>query len=254
MTAPEIVRTDRRWEALAEKIAPGASRLDLDYLGEICQRTGLSPFTSPPEIVLIGRRDKRAGGRVVYRPQVTIDGRLALAMRSGRIVGLEGPHFTGAREDWTDSHGQRIWTDMWDAKEEGEYPRAARYLVHVAGWTIPVNGTAPWIEFCQRDHDGKLLDLWRQMPTTMLAKTALSLGLRRAGVESLPADVAVGYEGDPGTADISDSEVPEAVYDALPESRGALADEDQPTRYDPPDDDPGRPFTDDPDPGARFVE
>jgi hypothetical protein len=187
------------WRQLAERLAPGADQFDLDYFAEVCARVELSPFTSPPQIVLIGRYDKRVK-RTVFRPQVTVDGRLALAVRSGRVVGIEGAQFTGPRDLWTDDNGQRIWIDVWDCKDEGEYPRAARYLIHVAGWAKPVNGTAPWLEFKQLDNDGKLLPLWARMPTTMLAKSALSLGLRRAGIENLPTDIAVAYEGDPDLA------------------------------------------------------
>jgi hypothetical protein len=184
-----------RWRQLAVQLAPDAVEWELDYLGQVCTRLDLSPFTNPAQIVLIGRYDSRVR-RIVHRPQVTVDGRLALAVRTGRVVGLEGPHFTGLRTEWTDLHGQRVWVDMWDCKDEGAYPRAARYLIHVNGYVLPVNGTAPWLEFCQRDKDGKLLPLWARMPTTMLAKTALSLGLRRSGIENLPADVPVDYEGD----------------------------------------------------------
>lgn len=200
---PDVVRVaplSDRWRTLAEQLAPDASRFELDYLGEVCKRHDLSPFTNPPQIVLIPRFDARLG-RVIHRPQVTVDGRLALALRSGRVIGLEGPEFTGPRASWTDRDGRRIWIDMWDCKDEGAYPRAARYLIHVAGYTVPVNGTAPWLEFCQRNKQGRLLELWQRMPTTMLAKTALSLGLRRSGVENLPADMAVEFEGDTIDAD-----------------------------------------------------
>jgi hypothetical protein len=223
VTAPAVIAAgSEQWRQLAERLAPGADRFDLDYLGQVCTRLELSPFTSPAQIVLIGRHDSRVG-RVVYRPQVTVDGRLALAVRSGRVVGIEGPHFTGPRTEWTDSDGGRIWIDMWDCKDEGAYPRAARYLIHVAGWDLPVNGTAPWGEFRQTDNKGKLLPLWARMPTVMLAKTALSLGLRRTGIENLPADVAVAYEGDPDLA-IPPGETPAPAAKPMP-GRGGTTDE-----------------------------
>jgi hypothetical protein len=225
--APDVLpgSSARQWQQLAEQLAPGATAFDIDYFAQVCMRVELSPFTSPPQIVLIGRHDSRLG-RVVYRPQVTVDGRLALAVRSGRVVGLDGPHFTGPRTEWTDPHGQRIWVDMWDSKDESSYPRAARYLIHVAGWTIPVNGTAPWLEFAQVDSKGKLLPLWRRMPTVMLAKTALSLGLRRAGIENLPADVAAHFEGDPDhdLAQTPGGEIPAPA--AIPSGRGGANDLD----------------------------
>ena len=200
-TSSSTVRTgDNRWQQLvAEKIAPNATSLDIDYLAAVCRRLELSPFTSPAQIVLVPRYDARLK-RQVFRPQVTVDGRLALAVRTGHVVGIEGPEFTGPREKWT-RDGQRIWTDLWDIGEEQRPPRAARYYVHVRDWTKPVNGTATWPEFMQTDSNGELLPLWRRMPSVMLAKSALSLALRRSGVEAFAADVAVAYEGDGETVD-----------------------------------------------------
>ena len=208
MTAvPDVVRPagqSDRWRLLAEKLAPNATRLDLDYFAEAAHHLQLTPFSNPPEIVLIDRYDNRLG-RTVYRPQVTVDGRLALARRTGKVVGIEGPHYTGPRQKWTDRDGQRIWIDAWDCEDEGGHPRAARYLIHIAGDVVPVNGTAPWSEFAQRDKKGELLKTWADMPTTMLSKCALSLGLRRSGIEKLPADIPVDYEGD-GSIDIIEPE------------------------------------------------
>jgi hypothetical protein len=231
----------QRWKQLAVQLAPGAAEWELEYLGEVCRRLDLSPFTNPAQICLIGRFDKRAG-RVVHRPMVTIDGRLALAVRSGRVVGIEGPTFTGPRDLWTDSNGQRIWIDGWDCRDEGGYPRAARYLIHVSGWATPANGTAPWAEFSQRDSAGKLTPMWARWPTTMLAKSALSLGLRRSGVENMPAGVPVDYEGDSSDPDLivpalptpDDERPPEEIYDSSPEAAGYDPDV-QPASYDDPE-------------------
>jgi hypothetical protein len=210
---PDLVRPgpmSEQWRTLAEQLAPDATRFELDYFRQVAVTLDLSPFTNPAELVLIGRYDSRVG-RIVHRPQITVDGRLALAVRSGRVVGLEGPHFTGPRDQWT-HNGERLWIDVWDCKDEGAYPRAARYLIHIAGYTFPVNGTAPWLEFCQRDSKGKLAPLWARMPTTMLAKTALSLGLRRSGIEKLPADIPVDYEGDgPALTATAVGETPDPV-------------------------------------------
>jgi hypothetical protein len=219
VTTTDIVRPgpmSEQWRQLIELMAPGAQPWEIDYTRQVSAALDLSIFANPPEVAIIGRFDSRVG-RVVYRPQVTVDGRLALAVRSGRVVGLEGPHFTGPRDQWTNDRGERQWIDVWDCKDEGAYPRAARYLIHVAGYTFPVNGTAPWLEFCQRDKNGKLQPLWQRMPTTMLAKTALSLGLRRSGIEKLPPDIPVDYEGDgPVLAGPSAGETPAPAVEELP--------------------------------------
>jgi hypothetical protein len=231
-TVPDVVRPagqSDRWRVLAEKLAPNASRLDLDYFAEAAHHLGLTPFSNPPEIVLIDRWDKRLG-RTVYRPQVTIDGRMAMARRTGKVIGIEGPHYTGPRQKWTDRDGQRIWIDAWDCEDEGGYPRAARYLIHILGDVVPVNGTAPWPEFCQHDKTGKLLDTWAQMPTVMLAKCALSLGLRRSGIEKLPADIPVDYEGDGSEVlDRDDTLISESAgQDARAASAGDLGERSRP--------------------------
>lgn len=205
-----------RWRQLATQLAPGATEPELEYFAEVCRRLELSPFTSPAQIVLIGRHDGRVD-RVVFRPQVTVDGRLALARRTGRIVGIQGPEWTGKRDEWT-VNGVRRWTDVWDV--EDNIPRAARYFVHVAGDVVPVNGTVTWTEFCPRGKDGKPPLLWQAMPANMLAKTALSLALRRSGVEPSIGDIAVG-----AVVDAETGEIPEEVYDALPEARGREPDE-----------------------------
>jgi hypothetical protein len=228
MTTALVAPGDSRWRTLvAEKIAPDATDNDIDYLAAVCRRLELTPFSSPAQIVLVPRYDKRLR-RDVFRPQVTVDGRLALAVRTGQIVGIEGPQFTGARDAWT-RNGVRIWVDLWDYLEEQKYPRAARYFVHVKGWVKPVNGTAVWQEFRQVDKQGELLPLWQQMPSVMLAKSALSLALRRSGVESLGPDVAVAYEGDSEDLAIPPGETPAPAAAAMPGRGGTnhqIADDD----------------------------
>jgi hypothetical protein len=156
---------------LRDQIAPGATDAELAFFAQVCGRLDLSPFAD--QIVCVGRFDKRAN-RTVFRHQITVAGRRALAARTGRLQGIEGPVWCGPRA----GAGELVWRDVWDDNDVAPY--CARVLVHVAGWTVPANGTAKWSEFAQFDHSGKLLPLWRSMPSHMLGKVAESMALRRA--------------------------------------------------------------------------
>jgi hypothetical protein len=194
MTAVDLVdRTNPRGRFLGmvkDQLAPKATEQELVWFGAISQRLQVSPFTNPPEIYLIPRYDKRLR-REVHRPQLSIDGRIAIALRSDRLVGIEGPEFRAARlEDGT----APPWVDLWDTDD---YPYAARYLVHVRGFVTPVNGTCRWQEFVQTDDNGNVAKMWAEKPSLMLAKVALALALRRAGVAEIPSDLAVELDDGP---------------------------------------------------------
>lgn len=177
--AGEIVRGPRAIDVLREQIAPRASDQELAYLAQVSQRLALDPIAG--HIVLIPRWDGRLG-REVHRPQITADGRLVLADRTGELDGFDGPEWTGPRnEDAT-----HTWYDVWDSDEK---PHAARVIVHRRGRSHPTNGTVRWAEFAQSDSKGKLLPTWAQMPSHMLGKVALSLGLRRAFPGIIPVDL-----------------------------------------------------------------
>lgn len=158
---------------LRDQIAPEASDDELALFARVCGALALSPFAD--QIVLIGRYDSRAG-RKVHRHQITVAGRRALAERTGQLVGIEGPEWTGPRDDRGNLNWQELWTsDGWE-----NAPYAARVFVHRAGWVKPANGTAKWSEFRQTGSDGQLLRMWRAMPAHMLGKVAESMALRRA--------------------------------------------------------------------------
>jgi hypothetical protein len=171
----------RAIDVLREQIAPNASDAELEYLAQVGQRLGLDPIAG--HIVLIGRWDKRAN-RTVHRPQVTADGRLVLADRTGELDGFTGPEWTGPRE----RDGSHRWLDLWD---EDFPPHAARVFVYRRGREHPVNGTVRWIEFAQTDSNGNVLPTWKQMPSHMLGKVALSLGIRRAFPGIIPTGLEV---------------------------------------------------------------
>lgn len=159
-------------DVLRDQIAPNATDDELRWLSAVGQRLDLDPIAG--HIILIPRYDGRLK-RMVMRPQITAEGRLALADRTGELDGFTGPEWTGPRND----DGSHTWVDVWDGDDDHP-PHAARAFVYRHGRAHPVNGTVRWIEFAQRDSNGKLMATWKQMPSHMLGKVALSLAIRRA--------------------------------------------------------------------------
>jgi phage recombination protein Bet len=174
---------------IRDQLAPGASDAELQWFGQVAQRLDLDPFRG--QIVLIPRWDNRVK-RNVYRPQVTVDGRRALATRTGQLTGIEGPWWTGPRNE----RGELNWQELWD--NDNEPPYAARVFVYRFGWVKPANGTAKWSEFAQwvrpKDGDPFLVPTWAAMPAHMLGKVAESMALRRAFPEVISEAVAVEYD------------------------------------------------------------
>jgi hypothetical protein len=163
----------RTLDVLREQIAPKANDDELHWLAAVSSRLDLDPIAG--HIVLIPRYDNRLG-RDVHRPQITADGRLVLADRTGELEGFDGPEWTGPRN----KDGSHTWLEVWDDEDPEAMPYAARVFVHRRGRSLPANGTVRWREFVQTDKAGKPLSTWAKMPSHMLGKVALSLGLRRA--------------------------------------------------------------------------
>ena len=176
-------------DVVREQLAPGANDAELEYFAHVANHLDLDPFRG--QIVLIGRFDKRVN-RQVFRPQITVDGRRAIASRTGELVGIEGPEWTGPR-----ARGELNWQEVWD--REDEHPYAARVFVWRKGWHKPANGTAKWSEMAQTG------PLWEKMPAHMLGKVAESLALRRAFPETVGSAI-VSVE-----LDDLDAETPDAI-------------------------------------------
>lgn len=186
-TELEPVRLRAQLEVVRAQIAPEANDAELDFFAQVCARFQLSPFAD--QIALVGRYSRDAG-RKVHRHQITVAGRRALAVRSGELVGIEGPVWCGPRDK---NGGELVWHEVWD--DEQDHPYCARVLVHRRGWIKPANGTAKWSEFAVYFNQ-KLGDLWAKMPSHMLGKTAESLALRRAFPEIFTPDVLGAYHGE----------------------------------------------------------
>ena len=168
LTSLEILRRD---------IAPNAPDEALEYFSKVCRRVGLDPWKD--EITLVGRYDSRVKD-TVWRPQIQIAGRRAIAERTGKLAGIEGPQWCGPRR--YDDNGNRLpldWSEVWD--DDDAYPYAARVLVYRHDWDRPANGTVKWSEFAQFttvNGQTRLTAAWQKMRSHMLGKVAESLALR----------------------------------------------------------------------------
>lgn len=224
-------------QTVKEHLAPEIPDRDLEYFGLAAQRLDLSPFTQPPQIVAVPRYDKTAR-RKIWRPQVTIDGRLTLAMRSGKVVAIGEGEWCGPSD--TKNGVPPVWVGMWDDEAP---PHAARATIWMAGTDVPSRAVTRWEEFKQVDDRGSLVGLWQKMPAHMLHKTALALCLRRAVPDILPKDLILYTEADAETVGPDsveaveaappppmgksatgwrrlDDQPPDSYYDQLPEARG----------------------------------
>jgi phage recombination protein Bet len=153
MTDALQIYTPSQMDIIRQQIAPGCTPADLALFIEVCQRTGLDPFTR--QIYAIAR----AGKMTIM---VSIDGMRLQAQRSGRYRGQTPAQWCG--EDG-------VWLDVWLSDRP---PAAARVGVLHADFREPLIAVARWRSYAQRS------STWQQMPDVMLAKCAESLALRRA--------------------------------------------------------------------------
>jgi RecT family len=237
-------------QAVKDILAPDASDLDLKLFGLVCRHLDLDPFAG--HIYLIGRKQKVKDGqgreiwKIIYKPQIAVAGRRAIAARTGRLQGVEGPDWCAARR-YTDA-GEKLpldWLEVWD--DDDQPPYAARCRVHVAGWKVPANGTVKYSEFAQYANKERteLSPFWERSPAHMLGKVAEALALRRGfpeveaaisyvdtrGLEADDAAILAEAEASGpaplvprGVPGAGPDQPPASYYDDLPEARGYLPD------------------------------
>ena len=230
-------------DTIRKTLAPDATDRELFHFAAVCRRLDLDPYAE--QIYLVPRKRKLPSGiwETTHKPTIAIAGRRAIADRTGRLQGIEGPEWCGPRR--YDGDGNKLplgWAELWD--EDG-IPYAARCFVWPAGWIKPANGTVKWSEFAQyTGADRKTLTpFWHKSPSHMLGKVAEALALRRAfpevdaAVTAANRDVHPDHDAD-DAAVIAEVEagdrVPAHVYDAEPEAN-IHADQAESYRYDPGD-------------------
>ncbi len=154
---------------LKEQIAPGCSDNELILFCEVAKRTGLDPFMR--QVYAIKRKDKMT-------IQTSIDGFRLIADRTGQMDGSDAY--------WCGEDG--IWKDVWVSNSR---PVAAKVEVYKKGCSRVFKGVAKWDEYAQY-YNGSPSQMWSKFPTTMLAKCAEALALRKA----FPAELSGIYTGD----------------------------------------------------------
>jgi len=165
--------SDRK-ELIKRTVAIGATDDELQLFAEVCQRTGLDPFSK--QIYFLKRKVWNNDTRS-YDDRATIstgiDGFRAVASRSKQHAGTDDAIF--------------------DAETES-HPNKATVTVYriIKGERYAFTGTARWMEYAQYKKDKSLMPNWERMPYLMLAKCAESLALRKA----FPAELSGVYTED----------------------------------------------------------
>ena len=261
-------------DVIRDQFAPAASRLELEYFALVCRHLELDPWAG--HIYLIGRRQKfsehgRDVWRLVHKPQIAVAGRRAIASRTGRLVGIDGPYWCGPRR--LDPAGGKLpldWTDVWDDDDNFPYQQGF-WCGRPAGGlppTAPSNGrssrcmttpSAPGSAASGNTRRRTCSAKWPNRspcavgspksrrpscmwsdPATMSRDDTAIIAEAEAGPEAARlANQASQSTFDRPPAQPADDSPPPDYYDALPEAAGHQ---------------PGDGYRYDPNPGQRFTE
>lgn len=191
-------------KTIQKSVFPDGNPDEVRLFGIVCTRTGLDPFTK--QIYAIKNR-----GRVQF--MTGIDGLRAIASRSPRYLGQDGPYWCGPDGEWKD-----VWL-------ESSPPAAAKVVVLVTGpdgSVLRVPAVAHWSEY------GSNRNVWGEKPSLMIAKCAESLGLRKA----FPNDISGLYtqeemasatpQPEPVAAETPTAKNPQPEIDAIVEQALSL--------------------------------
>jgi len=188
--ASELVEwTPAQVDTLRKTYLRGVPDAELRLFAEVCGHLGLSPFRD--EITIVPRKVR---GETVWRHQLQVQGRRALAARTGELRGV--------RWEWCGPHAPEptsplVWQEVW---LEEEPPHAARCIVErerqltdgtLTRWQVV--GTWPWRRtrsFWTRNASGQTVGPWADMPDHMLAKVAESKALRACFPEVITPELA----------------------------------------------------------------
>lgn len=163
--SPEWTEEQRR--LITSVLASNLTESELRLFAQVCQRTGLDPFTR--QIYAIKRRQRQDGEWVEKMTiQTGIDGYRVTAERTGEYVGGDAPVYgprcrcrnarLGTHVSWAEVTVRRIkGSQVFTTSERADYD-----------------------EYVQLNRDGAPQGMWAKMPRRMLAKCAEALALRRA--------------------------------------------------------------------------
>lgn len=154
-------------DLIKRNICKGATNDELALFVQQCAKTGLDPFTR--QIYSLERKTKNGDQwETVRQTMISIDGQRLVAERTGKYEGQVGPY-------WCGKDGQ--WKDVWLSPEA---PMASKVGIYKKGFREPLWGVATYKEYVQLTKNQTPNAMWTKFPSTMLAKCAESLGLRKA--------------------------------------------------------------------------
>ncbi|MGL4617905.1 MAG: phage recombination protein Bet [Chroococcidiopsis sp.] len=165
--ATSLAWTPEQLALIKQQIAKDCTDAELALFGQVCQRTGLDPFSR--QIYAIKRNQYNPDTRQKEPKmtiQVSVDGFRAIAARSGL--------YDGSHTEWCGKDG--IWSDVWLGNGN---PAAAKTTVYRKGSAHPFIAVAKFNSYAV-SYNGKLSGLWEKMPDLMIGKVSESLALRKA--------------------------------------------------------------------------
>lgn len=158
--SPLAAYSGEQLDVLRESVIGGkATNAHLIHYVQVARHLDLDPFAGEVAGVLYG---------TTLSVQVTVEGLLTLAERTGVFAGADGPYWCGQ---------DGAWRDVWLASE---LPLAAKAIVYRTDRPRPSVGVVLMAE--QKKMGGTV---WNNAPVHMLGVAALRLALRRSGQREL---------------------------------------------------------------------
>lgn len=166
-------------ELIKNQIAKGCSDGELALFGQVCQRTGLDPFSR--QIYAISRNQYNPDTRQ-KEPKMTIQ----LSIDGFRTVAARSGLYGGSTTEWCGADG--VWCDVWLSNKP---PSAAKTTVYRKGCANPFTGVARFDSYAPV-YNGKVSGLWEKMPDLLIGKCSEALALRKA----FPAELSGLYSSE----------------------------------------------------------
>lgn len=161
--------TDNELSIIRNSICVGATTNQLAYFLNVAKASNLNPIKKQICMLVTRRKNQE-----VVHAYVTLAGYIAMAQRSGRLLGIH-------KFQWGDEFGN--WYDNLPA--EAGIPYVARAHVAVKGSPIEYAYPVYWSEFGADAAAKGEWSTWAKMPRHMLMKTAQIHALRLAFPEDI---------------------------------------------------------------------